>query len=160
MKIILLQDIKNLGKKNDIKNVSDGYARNFLLPKKMAQIATKESVRGVEKQKEATERHRDELKDAMEKIAKKLSGREFHFYPEIGENNEVFSSISKKDIKEAVERELDFLREDLKSSIFGKIKINLTKSLKELGIHEIKINLGGNIEFSINAVLNRDNNHK
>src|SRR3989337_292812 len=112
MKVIILEKFKGLGNKWDIKDVKDGYARNFLLPKKMAQIATKEAVMSIKKQKEEIGQHRDELKDAAEKAAKKFSGKEFHFYPEIGENNEVFGSISKKDIKETIEKELDFLREN------------------------------------------------
>lgn len=160
MKIILLQDIKSFGKKFDVKEVKNGYARNFLLPKKMAQIATVEAVNNIKKQKKAAEQHHDELKDAMEKTAKKLSNREFHFYPEIGENNEVFGSVSKKDIKEAIEKELDFLHENLRPQIAEKIKVNLTRSLKELGIHEVKVKLGGDVEFTINAILNRDHNHK
>ena len=159
MKIIILENIKGLGNKWDIKDVKDGYARNFLLPKKMAQIATKEAVMSIKKQKEEIGQHRDELKDAAEKAAKKFSGKEFHFYPEIGENNEVFGSISKKDIKEAIEKELDFLREDLRVQISKKIKVDLTRSLKELGIHEVKIKFGGDVEFAISAILNRDHNH-
>lgn len=160
MKVILLQDIKNLGKKYEVKNVSDGYARNFLLPKKMAQIATEEAIKKIKEQKEIIEHHRDELKDALEQTAKKLSSKEFHFYPEIGENNEVFGSISKKDIEKAIKEELNFLQENLRPQVAEKIKVNLTKSLKKLGIHEVKIKLGGDIEFAINAILNRDHNHK
>lgn len=160
MKVILLQDVKKLGNKNNVKNVSDGYARNFLLPKKMAKIATKEAVNNVSRKKEEIGRQRDELKDAAEKIAKNLSGKEFHFYPEIGENNEVFSPINKKEIEDAIKKEIDFLRENLMVGIFKKIKINLVKSLKELGIHEIKIKIGGEIEFPIKVILNRDNNSK
>lgn len=155
MKIILLENIKGIGNKWDIKQVKNGYARNFLLPKKLAKIATKEAVKGIEKEKAALKKRADNLKDALEEVAKKFSGKEFYFYPEIGEHQEVFTPVGKSDIKEAMEKRLDFVEENLRKEVSKKIKINLTRSLKELGSHPIGVSLSGNVKFEIIAVLNQ-----
>lgn len=156
MKIILLQDIKSLGKKYDIKNVSDGYARNFLIPKGLAKISTETAVKEIKKQKEELSDRQDKLKLAVEKTAKKLSGKEFHFYPEVGEKHEVFSAIGKKDVKKAIEDFLIFIPADFKKEIFDKIKINLPRSIKTLGNHQVEIGIGSEKKIEISVVLNNN----
>ncbi len=153
MKVILSQDIRGLGKKYDVKNVSDGYARNFLIPKKLAKLATETAVRDIEEQKKELTCRQDKLKSALEKTAERLSGKEFHFYPEVGEKHEVFSSVGKKDVKNAIDDFLTFIPADLKKEISDKIKINLLRSIKTLGSHQVKIELGEK-KFEISVVLN------
>lgn len=156
MKVILLQDIKSFGKKYDIKNVSDGYARNFLIPRGLAKISTETAVKEIKKQKEELSNRQDKLKSAVEKTAEKLSGKEFHFYPEVGEKHEVFSAIGKKDVKKAIEDFLTFIPVDFRKEIFNKIKINLPRSIKTLGNHQVEIEIGSEKKIEISVVLNNN----
>lgn len=155
MKIILLQDVKGLGKKYEVKNIKNGYARNFLIPKKLAKIADENATKEIETRKKTLKHQKEKFNDALEKIKEKFSDHELHFYVETGEKQEVFGSIKKEDIKKEFERLLNFLPEDLKIKIMEKIKINLTKSLKNLGWHPVEIELPNNIKFEISAVLNQ-----
>ncbi len=142
MKVILLEDIKNLGKKLDVKNVSDGYVRNFLLPKKLVKIATKEAIKGLESQKAKLEQQEQELKSKTEKLAKDLNNQEFKFKVKIGKKEEVFGSIGKEDIKKALidEKGID-------------AKVLLEKPLKTLGEYQVEINLGKGVKTKINIIL-------
>ena len=154
MKIILLQDIKGIGKKHDIKDVSNGYAKNFLIPGKLAEIANDKAVNQVKKIKENIKKHQISLEDGIKQSVQKLTEKDFHFYVETGEKGELFNSITKKNIKDAIENTLNFLDTNLKNEITNKIKINLERSIKTLGEYRIKITLGGE-KFEIKAVINQ-----
>ena len=157
MKIILSQDVKNLGKKYDIKEVKSGYARNFLIAKGLAKSVTKQALDEIKTKKEILKKRGDELGMIFEKLAKELQDKEFHFYVETGDKQEVFGSIKKEDIKKEFEKYLngDSFPEELKLQAVKKIKINLNKSLKALGIHPVEIELPENKKVNINIVLNR-----
>jgi len=150
MRIILLQDVAGLGKKYDVKNVSDGYARNFLFPKKLAKIAFGEEVKKLESQKAASEKQREEMEILLDELAKKLSGKEFHFYPEVGEKGEVYDSVKKENIKQALLRSISDLKipED-------EIEIILEGPLRTLGEHEVKVKLGQKTGTTIKAIINK-----
>lgn len=135
MKIIILQDVKGLGKKFDVKNVSDGYARNFLIPKGLAKIATDIAVKKLEAQKAGQEKEEQEAKIELEKIAKNLENQEFEFTVKTGEKGEVFGSVGKDDIKTRI---------GIKD-----IKINLERPIKTLGEHQVEIDLGKGIKTKI-----------
>ena len=154
MKIILLQDIKGTGKKYDIKDVSNGYAKNFLIPKKLAEIANNKTTDKVEKIKENIKKHQISLEEGIKQSIQQLTGKDFHFYAETGEKGELFNSITKKDIKDAIENSINFFDTNLKNEIVNKIKIDLERSLKTLGEHSVKITLGGE-KFKINAIINK-----
>lgn len=156
MKVVFLQDIKGVAKKRDIKDVSEGYAKNFLIPRGIAKIVDDKIIRNVEKEKVLIKMQGDDLDKAKEIIIEKLNGKEFHFYAETGEHKEVFKPITKSDIHGSVKKSLDFIPEKIiKEKILEKMRINMTRSLKELGEHEIAINLGGNKKFQIIAVINQ-----
>lgn len=156
MKIILLQDVKKLGKKSEIKNVSDGYARNFLIPNNFASPATDSFVGKIEKQKEAAINIEQNIKDAAKTAAEKINDREFHFYPQIGEKGEVFGAITKNDVKEAVEKSLFFIPKELRRELIKRLKINLTRSIKTTGIHPVEVDFGDGIKSKISVVVNKN----
>jgi len=139
MKVILLQDIKSLGKKFDTKNVKNGYARNFLLPQKLARTATKETIKELEKQKAAWQKKEEEIKNKLEALAKEISEKEFKFALKIGKKGEVFGSIAKNDIKALICTDKN---KDLQMYLQN-LEINLDKPIKTLGEHQVEINLGG-----------------
>ncbi len=124
MKIILLKDIKNLGKKNDIKDVREGYARNFLLSKDMALQTTPANLAKRQSQIAQEERELGEIK----KTAEKLSGEKIEFKVKTGTKGEVFGSVTKEDIK----------KELLKKG-YKVLQVNLDKSLKTTGEHKVRI---------------------
>ncbi|MEK7635755.1 MAG: 50S ribosomal protein L9 [Patescibacteria group bacterium] len=156
MKVVFLQDVKGVGRKRDIKDVSEGYAKNFLIPRGLAKVADEKIIKNIEKEKILMKTREDNLDKAKEIIIKKLNGKEFHFYAETGEHREVFKPITKNDIYDAVKKSLDFILEKtVKEKILEKTRVNMIRSLKELGEHEIEINLGGDKRFKILAIINQ-----
>ena len=102
MKVILLEDVKSLGKKGDVVDVSDGYAKNYLIPRKMVKPATEGAVNDAkEKQRAQAEKQARELKLAQEAAAA-LSGTEVVVRVKIGDNGKLFGAVSTKDISEAL----------------------------------------------------------
>lgn len=143
MKVILIQDIKNLGKTGDIKEVTDGYARNFLLPKKLAEIATPEATKKVEKIKEEQiEREKEDL-EKKQKLATELEGREIIIRAK-EKKGKLFGSIGKKEIA----KELAMIGFEI-----GEKMIEIKEPIKETGKKEIIIKLGHNIEVCIKLVI-------
>lgn len=156
MKIVFLQDVKGVGRKRDIKEVSEGYAKNFLIPRGLAKVADDKIIKNVEKENISIKMQEDNLEKIKEVIIKKIGGKEFHFYTDIGEHKEVFKPITKNDVFDAVKKALNFILEKaLKEKILEKMRVNMTRSLKELGEHEIEINLGGDRKFKILAIINQ-----
>lgn len=127
MKVLLLQDIRSIGRKFEIKEVADGYARNFLFPKKLATLADEKSqmLKAEHDQKLAT--GLAELKAAIAMLAKEP----FEFNVKAGKQGEVFGSVSKKDIEER-----------LHTKGFKKCEVLLDHPIKSTGEHEVEVNFG------------------
>ena len=132
MKVILLKDVKNVGKKDDIKEVSDGYARNYLIKNKLAVAYTKGSVKILDAQLEERRLQEEELKRQAEAIAAKLKEMKFEFYLNAGKEGQVFGSISSKQIAEAlakaginVERRKIMMEQPVASLGFAHVKVDL-----------------------------------
>jgi len=133
MKVILLQDIKGTGKKDQIIEASDGYARNFLLPKKLAREATAEALNSIEKSKSA-DRHREEVKrQEAEKLARELKGKVVQLSVRGGENGKIYGSVTNDQIATA-------LREQLKIEV-DKRKIEVEEPIKTAGQAFINLKL-------------------
>lgn len=133
MKVILKQDIKGVGKKDQIINANDGYARNFLFPKNLAVPADKGNMTNLESKK-ASEQHRKNLeKEAAIETKKKIEGILLKLPVKSGENGKVFGSVTSKEIEENLEKQYK-IKVDKK-------KIDLKESIKNLGIFNIEIKL-------------------
>ena len=133
MKVILLQDIKGTGKKDQIIEASDGYARNYLLPKKLAREATAEALNSIEKSKSA-DRHREEVKrQEAEKLARELKGKVVQLSVRGGENGKIYGSVTNDQIATA-------LREQLKIEV-DKRKIEVEEPIKTAGQAFINLKL-------------------
>lgn len=125
MRVLLLKDIKGLGKKNDIKNVSDGHARNFLFPRGLAKPADQASVHEAEEVHKHDEEHILKLK----KISREIGGLELKFYLKTDEKGSIFGSVGREDI-----------RAELDKYIAGEeAEIKIPKPIKALGIHEAEV---------------------
>ncbi len=141
MKVILLENIKGLGNKYDIKNVSDGYARNFLISRKLAKAASETAIKELESQKAEYERQEQEIKAKAEKSAEDLSGLKFDFKVKTGKKGEVFGSVSAEDIKKSL------IEKGIEAEIL------LDKPLKSLGEHQVEINFGKGVKTTIVAQI-------
>ena len=133
MIVILLQDVKGKGKAGDVVKVSDGYARNMLLPKGLAKEATQGNVRNLEKQKAIAEEKREEMRAKAVKQAEELSKITLNIKSKGGENGRLFGSITGKDIAEA-------LKEQENISI-DKKKIDMDGPIKQTGVETVTVKL-------------------
>lgn len=143
MKIILKQDAKNLGKRGDIKEVAEGYARNFLLPRGLAEIATDAAVKKVEMQRE---KERKELKIHLEetrKLFEKIRGKRITIKSK-EKDGKLFGSISTKDIAEELAKEYPAVGEKM---------IKMEAPVKKVGVYAVKIVLGRDLETEITLVV-------
>jgi len=141
MKVIFLQDVKDFGKKFDVKNVKDGYARNFLLPRNLAKIATSQAIKQLEAQKAAWGKQEIEAKNKLEALAKEISEKELHFTLKTGDKGEIFGSVTREDIKNKL------------SLSDSDIEINLERPIKKLGSHQVEINLGKGVKTKIKIII-------
>ena len=133
MKVILKQDIKGVGKKDQIINANDGYARNYLFPKKLAVPADKGNLTNL-KSKQTSEEHRKELeKQAALETAKKIENILLKLPVKSGENGKVFGSITAKEIVQNLEKQYGI--------IVDKKKVSLQEPIKMLGMFNIEIKL-------------------
>ncbi|MEK7553481.1 MAG: 50S ribosomal protein L9 [Patescibacteria group bacterium] len=150
MKVIILQDIKGIGKKFDVKEIKDGYAKNFLIPRGLAKIATNAAVKELETKKSALEKKEKELKIKLESLVKNLAHREFVFSLNTGKKGEVFGSITKDDIKTRIDADTNA---DLREYIENNLEIKLEKPIKTIGEHQVEINLGRGVKTTLNIKI-------
>lgn len=144
MKVILLQDIESLGKKYEIKEAKDGYARNFLLPQKLVRAATKDALKWLQDQKELIEKEAEEDLKKAQVLASNLDGLELTIPVKIGEEGQLFESINSQKIADKL-KEMGF---EIKKS-----HIMLREPIKELGEFPVNINLNHNLEAEIKLII-------
>ena len=133
MKVILLQDVKSLGKKGEIVNVNDGYARNFILPKKLGVEATGKNLNDLKLQKSNEKKVAQENLDAAKKLAAELAEGKVELAIKVGEGGRAFGSVSSKEIAAAVKEQMGL---DV-----DKKKIQLKEAIKSLGTHIVAVKL-------------------
>ncbi len=141
MKVILLQDVKSLGKKNDIVNVSDGYARNMLLPQKLGVLATPKNLNDLKLQKANEEKVAKEALEAARAFAKELETKQVIVTLKTGEGGRIFGSITTKEIAEAAKSQLGME--------IDKKKIVLANSIKTLGVTEVPVRIHPKVTGSL-----------
>jgi len=146
MKIILLQDIRGIGKRYDVKEVSDGYARNFLLKRNLAKQATEQALNELKTQFANYEKQAVALREKLVKIQEFLKNKPLIFRLKLGDKEKPFGSINKKEIEEKL-RELD------KES---NLEVNLNHPLKTLGEHEVEVTLGNGVAGPIRVLVEKE----
>ena len=123
MKVILLEDVKSVGKKGELVNASDGYAKNFLFPKKLAVEATKSNLNDFElKQKAEAKRKKEELEKAQN-MAKELENKTVTVKVKTGENGKLFGSVTNKEVAEEIVKQTGMEIDKKKVSIGDPIKM-------------------------------------
>ncbi len=133
MKVILLQDVKSLGKKGEIVEVSDGYARNFVLPKKLGAEANSKNMNDLKLQKANADKIAKEQLEAAQELAKVLETKEVIVKMKSGEGGKAFGSISSKEIAEEAKKQCGLE--------LDKKKIQLPEAIKSLGVYEVNVKL-------------------
>jgi len=147
MRIILLKDVDNLGKKYEVKEVKDGYARNFLIPKGLVKLADEKSLKWLETQKEIEKvKDEEELKKIQER-ASAIDGQEIIIPVKIGEEDQLFESINVQKISEKL-KEIGL---DVKKS-----QIDLPEPIKELGEFPVKIKFEHNLEAEVKIIVTKE----
>ena len=133
MKVILCADIKNVGKKDQVINASDGYARNFLFPKKLAVPADKENMSKLQAKQDSKQYKRDLELEEAKKIASKLGEITLKIKTKSGENGKIFGSITSKEIVQNLEEQFKI--------VVDKKKVNLKEPIKSLGTTNVELKL-------------------
>ena len=133
MKVILKENVKSIGKKDEIVNVSDGYARNFLFVKNLAVEANAENLAKLKSKKDSEQYRKNQDKQAAEEIAQKMEKIRLQFKVKTGENGKIFGGVSSKEIQEKLEKEY-------KINV-DKKKIELKETIKTLGVTKVQIKL-------------------
>ena len=147
MRVILLQDIERLGKRYEIKEVKNGYARNFLIPQGLVKIANDEALKWLEIQKEVGDKKAEQLLKTTQEIASTLDGQEVLISVKVGEDGQLFESIS-----------IQKIFDELKKMGFNikKKQIDLAQPIKELGEFPVKIKFDHNLEPEITIVVSEE----
>ena len=133
MKVILTQDVKSQGKKGDLINVSDGYARNFLIPKGLAKIATAQAINELEGKKGAEQFHKNQEEEKARNIAERMKDMTVKLSAKAGAGGKLFGSITSKDVAAALKEQFNIT--------VDKRKVDLPDGIKTCGITEVKIQL-------------------
>lgn len=146
MQVILTQDVKGQGKKGELVNVSDGYGRNYLLPRGLAKEATKENLNVMEGQAASAEFRRQKALEEAQELAAKLKELTVTMKTKAGENGKLFGAITSKDVAEALT-----MQHHIK---LDKKKFVLPGGIKMLGVTEveIKIHPGVNGKIRVNVI--------
>jgi len=142
MKVIFLQDVKGQGKKGEIKEVSEGYARNFLLPKGVVQIATEGAKKTLNQQEASAQKKKDNEKKDAQELAARLGEMTVVIKAKAGEGGRLFGAITSKQISEALEK--------LKISI-DKRKIELDDPIRVLGVTKVAVKLYPDVKGTLSV---------
>lgn len=141
MKVILLQDVKSLGKKGEIVNVSDGYARNMILPKKLGVEATGKNLNDLKLQNQHAEKVAQEQLAAAKALAEEIKEKIVEVKIKAGEGGRTFGSVSTKEISAAVKEQLNL---DI-----DKKKMSLNDPIKALGTYEVAVKLHAKVTATL-----------
>ncbi len=147
MKVVLLENVDKVGKKFEIKEVKDGFARNFLIPQGLAKIATKDVLKWAAAQMEIKEKAAVEDLKKSQEVASQMDGLEVMMSVKIGEKDQLFEKITAQKIAEKL-AEMGFA--------VKKDQITLENPIELLGEHPVKVKLDHNLEAEINVIVSEE----
>ena len=148
MKVILTEDVKSLGKKGEIVNVNDGYARNFILPKKLGLEATGKNLNDLKLQKANEEKIAQEQLEAAKALAEKIEAGKIEVAIKMGEGGRAFGSVSSKEIAEEVKKQMDLT--------IDKKKVQLKEAIRTLGTHTVPVKLHPKVTAELKVVVKEE----
>ncbi|MEE8469957.1 MAG: 50S ribosomal protein L9 [Dehalococcoidia bacterium] len=148
MKVIFLQDVPNVAAVGEVKEVANGYARNFLLPKGLAAVATTAELKQLELQHQADARRQARLEQEAEATAHSLEGITVTLKVRAGDKDRIYGSITSSDIASEIKK--------LSGHEIDKRKIDLEEPIRELGTYQIPIKMGQNVTASVTLVVEQE----
>ncbi len=148
MQVLLLKDIKRLGKAGDIRTVADGYARNYLLPRGLAVLATSGAVRRTEVQKAIEEQREERVRTDSAALAERLSDITLTFKVKAGERGRLYGSVTSADIAEEIERRT--------GQPVDKRKVELEEAIRLLGTHKVAIRFLPGVVAEVTVEVQRE----
>jgi large subunit ribosomal protein L9 len=148
MQVLLMQNVPGIGNAGEVKKVADGYARNYLLPRKLAVVASQSAVKQAEAIKQAVLRREAKTRAEAQELAKIIEQVTLTFRAKAGEGDRLFGSITSADIVESLARE--------KGITVDKRKIDLDSPLKELGTHQVAIKLHPEVSAKVAVVVEKE----
>ncbi|HEY7307453.1 MAG TPA: 50S ribosomal protein L9 [Bryobacteraceae bacterium] len=144
MEVILREDVEKVGARGSVVKVADGYARNFLLPKRLAVLATDANKKIVEQEREAYLRREAKVKSESEDLAKLMTNVTVTFHQKVGDNNQLFGSVTAKDIADALEAQKFHVE---------RRKIHLEEPIRTLGEHKVTLRLHRDVSTDITVIV-------
>jgi len=151
MKVMLLKDVYNLGRAGEVKRVADGYARNFLIPQKLAVLATSGAMTYVEKIKDAAAKQRQLLNEEMSGLAEQLAALELTFKAKVGETGKLYGSITQQMIIDAINERL---KTDLDRHLVE------SQPLRDVGEHKVRVRLTFDLTPDVKVLVESDEEKK
>jgi large subunit ribosomal protein L9 len=148
MKVVLLEDVAGAGKAGEIKDVSKGYAKNFLLPRGLALIATPAVTKQVESRLERKKLEETVDREKLVELAQQVEGKEIHLKARLGGGERLFGSITAADVAEELGRAI--------GSVIDKKKIDMEKPFHQTGSYEVAVKLAGDIKPKITVVIEEE----
>lgn len=145
MRVILKREVAGLGRPGDVKDVADGYAQNFLLPRGLAIEATAGEMKVLARARDAKRAKQDRAHAEAEELAKRLSEMTLVFKLKAGEQGKTFGSVTSKDIAEALQRE--------QKVDVDKTKVHLPEPLKALGVHQVEVRLLTDVRANVTVAI-------
>ena len=148
MKVIFLQNVPNVAKAGEIKEVANGYGRNFLLPQKLAMLATSSATSTIEAQRRTMERSQAQTEVETTELAQQLEGKEIILKAKTGANDRLFGSITSADIASELQNTAGL--------VIDKKKIELAEPIRQLGSYEVVIKLAKDIAPTIKVIVEKE----
>jgi len=144
MEVILREDVEKVGSRGSLVKVADGYARNFLLPKRLAMPATESNRKIIEQEREAYVRREAKVKSDAESLAGLMQNVTITLRHRVGENNHLFGSVTAKDIADALEAQKFHIE---------RRKIQLDEPIRTVGEHKVPVRLYRDVTVDVNVVV-------
>ncbi len=145
MKVILLEDVKGVGKKDDVINANDGYAKNFLFPKNLAVPADKNNLNKVGNIKKLEEEKRQQEYEEAQELAKKIEANELNLSMKLGNNGKLFGAVTSKELATALKDKFDIK--------IDKKKIVLAEPIKHLGTQQVGIKIHPKVTAKLKVII-------
>ncbi|MBI2909700.1 MAG: 50S ribosomal protein L9 [Chloroflexi bacterium] len=148
MKVVFLKDVANVARAGDVKEVADGFGRNYLIPQKLAMVATAPTLKGLELNRVASAHRQDRVRTQLESLADSLKDLPLSFKVRVGARGRLYGSVTSAMIAEAIQKQT--------GHEVDKHKVELEEPLRTLGTYEVPIKLGGKLTPRVKVTLEKE----